>query len=97
YFYLLSLHDALPIFLLALQLCGSKRDLFANELVETALLDLFGALVESPVNRLLQIGELDRFHQVIGRAGGKNLCRRRCVVDGGRSEEHTSELQSPYD
>src|SRR5207248_10859177 len=83
--YTLSLHDALPIYL-----CHER----------VGLRVLFGALVfhvdERPCGRA---EEEDKRHDERDRPGPAAALLGPIPANGrgGRSEEHTSELQSPYD
>src|SRR5699024_12045321 len=83
--YTLSLHDALPI-LIALQGIVGQR--FAHGQLQPPVRHS-----EVPLNqRFLRLGKV-----LIGNQRERDLLAPKSVATGGRSEEHTSELQSRFD
>src|SRR5207244_10158397 len=89
--HLLSLHDALPIFdpgaLTQQQQNGRQMLGFRGGCFCWSFLDFGGSLLFSVVERCEREPEL-------GQCSG-NLLWRQDVINPARSEEHTSELQSP--
>src|SRR5450756_420997 len=74
-------------FLFPLELGGPEGNLFANELVEAALLHQLRALVEGAIDGLLEVGELNGLHQIVHRAGRQYLRRGSRIVDGGQHDD----------
>src|SRR5712691_3136368 len=73
--------------LLPLELRSAEGNLFANELVEAALFYQLRALVESAIDSLLQVCELDGLHQVVCRTGRQHLRCGGGIVDGGQHDD----------
>src|SRR5207248_6671110 len=87
-FYTLSLHDALPIFL-KLSICTGARQNGASH----ALVFDGAVFIGVPDPELFSVREV-----MEDTTGAKEMVRGiRHVLVNQRSEEHTSELQSPYD
>src|SRR5207248_7455781 len=86
----LALHDALPILFNPSQddvrrfFCEAFRKQRANQIL-------------SPIEAMAAdwINQHPEYHEVLGDV--ESALARDYSVDSGRSEEHTSELQSPYD
>ncbi len=54
---------------------------------DSTLFYLLSALVESAINGLLKIRELDRLHEIVGCARGQYFGGRRGIVDGGEHDD----------
>src|SRR5207248_10986346 len=89
YIYTLSLHDALPIYGVVLEFEGGIEKLiaFLDEDIEKICRPGRGPNVAQPVAK--------RRPDLPHRQTGEQI--RSSLGDRLRSEEHTSELQSPYD
>src|SRR5207248_9147488 len=83
YIYTLSLHDALPI--------SQFQAFYKNPVIATALNLVYGVPIV-PINGSPASNRTDLM-SILLKYPGQALDGSNC----GRSEEHTSELQSPYD
>src|SRR5207248_10188462 len=90
----LSLHDALPIYLLT----NADRDCERGETIFIRYDDLTDRCRAGRIAAGYSAAGNSQYQQAYGdKSNGQPAETRNCHIFNPRSEEHTSELQSPYD
>ncbi len=71
----------------ALQLCGARRHLFLQPLIQMAILEMHLAALERALDRAAQVGKLDRLGEIVHRTALHAQRRAGGVVDGGKHQD----------